>query len=79
MSDLRGVINDGIESIHQLLRLRSLDVVHDNCNPFGLHMSQIIWLVTEQGDPDHRHTMIYGLIYAISAPMSDKCSGFGVA
>ncbi len=78
MSDLRGVINDGIESIHQVLRLCSLDVVHDNSNPFSLHMRQIISLVTKQGDPDHWNAMIYGLIYAISASMSDECSGFRV-
>ncbi len=39
-------------------------------------MSQIIKLVTKQGDPNHWNAMIYGLIYAISASMSDECSGF---
>ncbi len=41
-------------------------------------MSQIIRLVTKQGDPNHWNAMIYGLIYAISASMSDECSGFRV-
>ncbi len=78
MSDLWGVINNDIESIHQVLRLCGFDVVHENSSPFGLHMSQIISLVTKQGDPEHWNSMINGLIYAINASMSDECSGFGV-
>lgn len=79
MSDLRRVINDCIEFVHQFLWLHALNAVYYNSSTSGGHMNHIIRLVTKQGDADHRDTMIYGLIYAISAPVSDERSGFGVA
>lgn len=71
----RGVFNDSLKSIHQILR-RHFFEVHDNSSSFGLHMSHVIRLIKKQRDADHRDTVIYSFIYAVCASVCDERFGF---
>lgn len=77
VNDLRWVVNDRVEPVHQVLGLHEVEV-HDDGSPFGLHVDHVVGLVSEQGDPHHGNPMIDSLIDSIGPTVSDEGSGLGV-
>lgn len=78
LQHLRWVIDDCSQSIEQIYTLHCIHVHLHSCS-LGLHVSDVVRLISKHGESHHRDPMVNGLIDSICSTMSDKSSGFGVS